>query len=317
MGLRQVLMALGKEWSAQEEKLKERLALENVRCVGFGDGQNCREQLRSQALSLSEECAETVRTDGLSAADTVVITDDRELAAEMAGRGFVCIGCEAGEESFFEGAALVTDVPETLDVRSLEECLLRATGRPVTIAVTDRLVLREITEQDIPGLYRISMQEGMREAVEGVGENCFEPDRMKAYIHHMYRLCGYGLWSVLLRDGTLAGCCGFADYTERHAVREEPKKVEKNGRKGTEEQKRACLELQYVIAEEYRRQGYGEEMCRAAIEYAYDRLCADELWVRVKTKNRASLALAGKLGFAQVCTDSAGIAYFRKLREAL
>ena len=35
------------------------------------------------------------------------------LSSGLAGSGIVCIGCAASEEAFFDGAALVTDLPGT------------------------------------------------------------------------------------------------------------------------------------------------------------------------------------------------------------
>lgn len=290
MELRQVVIALGPEWKDRTGKLEAGLFAEKVRCVRPDGGQikNWKDQIRKT------EKTEALQQDDFSAADTVVITDNRTLAAALAERGFVCIGCDDGGDEFFEGAVLVTDTPGVLDVRTLEECLLRGTGRPVTIAVTDRLTIREITERDIPGLRRIGRQDGTRRAMEDADGDCFEPERLRAYIRHVYRIFGYGLWSVLLRDGTLIGSCGFKDYTE-------------SGSTGKESRGSSlCLELQYAVAEEYRRQGYGEEMCRAALEYARRRLHADRIWIRVKPDNRASRALAERLGFRLVSTDAAG-----------
>ena len=103
----------------------------------------------------------------------VVITDSRVLSSGLAGSGIVCIGCAASEEAFFDGAALVTDCPEQLDGRTLEEYLLRMTGRPVTIAETGRLILREIAEEDIDRLYEISRQKGMERALSDPSQEDF------------------------------------------------------------------------------------------------------------------------------------------------
>ncbi len=340
MELRQVLLALGEEWSVQEEELEDRLLAEGVRCIRSGGGRlmNVGEWLGSAASSAVEDETETTQaagfnaeqpeqrrgqTDGLDAADTLVVTDDRGLTATLAKRGFVCVGCDDREGRFFEGAALVTDAPGVLDARTLEECLLRGTGRPVTIAVTNRLIIREITERDIPELYQISRQSGMRMAMEDTDGDCFEPERMAAYIRHAYRFCGYGLWSVLLRDETLVGCCGFRDFAEDYAGWQESRGQEKaagqteeidgNARYAQREDELPTrLELQYVVAEKYRRQGYGEEMCRAALEYARRSLHTDQIWIRAKTDNWASRALAQKLGFALMDTDGSGIAHWRR-----
>ncbi|MCD7745566.1 MAG: GNAT family N-acetyltransferase [Lachnospiraceae bacterium] len=57
------------------------------------------------------------------------------------------------------------------------------------------------------------------------------------------------------------------------------------------------LEMQYMLDFAYHRQGFGTEMCRAALTYARERLGADEVRLKIREENHASLALAGELGF--------------------
>lgn len=206
--------------------------------------------------------------------DTVIITDSRDTAAKFAVKGFVCIGCvsDSMQSDFFEGAELVTDSLTGLDSESLEACLLHAKGWPVTVARTARLILREMTEEDADSLYEISVQQGMERALAGgFAENFFCRETLLPYIRHVYRFYGYGLWSVLLEDGTLIGCCGFSER-----------------------------ELQYMLDEKYRRCGYGTEMCRAALHYASERMDWKEVYVRIMPDNQASLYLAEKLGFRRI-----------------
>ena len=50
----------------------------------------------------------------------------------------------------------------------------------------------------------------------------------------------------------------------------------------------------------YRRQGYGTEMCRAAIAYAYEQLEADEIMVRVRSDYQEAISFARSIGFRPV-----------------
>ncbi len=59
-----------------------------------------------------------------------------------------------------------------------------------------------------------------------------------------------------------------------------------------------CLELGYIVAKPYHRQGYAYEMCRAVLDYAFAVLRADMVMVRIHPQNKASLELARKLGLA-------------------
>lgn len=323
MELKQVILELGPEWRAQTRALRRKLEASGICCARLPAGKSGKEK-----FLVSESLA---------------VTDDRALAAVLAGKGVVCVGCAPAESSYFEGAALVTDAPEQLDALTLNECLLRASGRPVLIAETQRLVIREITEQDIRELYQISRQEGMQRAM---AEDCLTPERLAAYIKYAYRLNGYGLWSVLLKNGTLIGCCGFADAEARKQVqedddrgraqdrqesRDEPggpgsgrgqdrqeSRDEPGGPGSGKEQERLpgmCLELQYMTACQFQRRGYGEEMCRAALDYAHSRLGTDEIWIQVDKENSASRGLAEKLGFCPVYTDQCGFLYLKWDRQ--
>lgn len=336
MKLRYVIMALQPEWDEQAGRLEERLGRAGIRCTGMTspvcpgakDVQERKDRWQGDRGSMA------------GAEDALVITDDRALAVRLASAGAVCVGCSGQDDSFFDGAELVTDDLDSLDAELLEECFLRARGMPVTIARTPRLVIREIAAPDFDGLYRISRQEGMQHALCGAGsaeagldEDCFAPERLGPYIRTAYRLFGYGLWSVCLKDGTLIGCCGLSEC-ERASVMPVTAAEEMAGRRTgygkrggendgafcagqggcgkengsvfcgsgneTAENRRRenCLELQYMLAQEYQGKGYAQEMCRAALRYAADRTPWREVWLRIHPDNTASRRLATRLGFS-------------------
>lgn len=273
MELKKVVFALEGKWDDPVKELEEKLSDAGITCV-----------------RRPEERMNILRTDdaGLDRTSTLLMTDDRGFAVKAAERGFVCVGCACGDDAYFEGAALVTDDPSSLDARLLNLCLLHAQKRPATIAETKRLLIREIAEQDFEELYRISRQDGMRYLQEDI--SCFAPERLAAYIRYAYRFYGFGLWSVLRKDGTLIGCCGLTECAEQT----------RDGREHADEKDgtpRTRLELQYMVTGEYQGQGYGEEMCRAAIAYARAETDRDTVWLRIHPENTASLRLAEKLGF--------------------
>ena len=157
MKLKYVIMALQPEWDGQAGRLEGRLGQAGIRCTrtmpsvcpGAMDVQERQDGLPGDHGSMAD------------AENALVITDDRALAAGLASGGVVCVGCSGQDDSFFDGAELVTDDLDGLNAELLEECFLRAHGMPVTIARTPRLVIREIAAPDFDGLYRISRQEGM------------------------------------------------------------------------------------------------------------------------------------------------------------
>lgn len=343
--LNTVIFALGRRWKAQGETLRIRLEMEGITCAAYEDGM----------------IAEKAGNKGILA-----VTDDKELALKMKAENVPCVGCAGMEEGYFDGAGMVTDHPGELEVRTLEEYLLRFYGLPVTIAKTDRVLIREIVRSDFEDLRRISMQaemgylqdicrpggggrdpgicvqaeierlqdichsgEGGRdpgtcEQAEtayfqgAMGESCFEPDRLEAYISHVYRLYGYGLWSVVKKSGgapeTLIGCCGLSDW--EGACPSENGSQRENAGCGEADFSGSgvCLEMQYMVDEFYQGQGYGTEMCRAVLDYAFGYLEADEVWLRIHPDNEPSLGLAGKLGFGLVGMGPDGLLYFQTTR---
>ena len=92
------------------------------------------------------------------------------------------------------------------------------------------------------------------------------------------------------------GCCGFSALDERPDMQ---KSIE-DGEDAQDQENPVILELQYMLDEAYRRQGYGTEMCRAAIAYAYEQLEADEIMVRVRSDYQEAISFARSIGFRPV-----------------
>lgn len=269
----------------------------------------------------------------------LVLTDDRELAEQISKLGIACVGVAGESDAFFNGTDLVVEEPEKLELQELEKYLQRYHGLPVTIARTRRLTLREMIVDDWRVLNRIDHQSGMEKARQDAEEtDSFEKSRLESYIGSQYRLYGYGLWSVVLdkertdseekerceavgsekiffaKDGTadvaagktggraerirecVIGCCGFSALEERPDMQ---KSIE-DGEDAQDQENPVILELQYMLDEAYRRQGYGTEMCRAAIAYAYEQLEADEIMVRVRSDYQEAISFARSIGFRPV-----------------
>lgn len=297
-----MIIQVSERWKADAQALAARLERARLHCVLCSD--------TGQARALLGR-----------ADDTIIITDCRSLAAELSAMGYACIGCgavgvseAAGEEhmadapagtgaqdmagaGFFDGAGLVTDDLSGLDPALMERVLLHEQGRPVIIARTKRLIIREITEADFTALQALSREPGMEWALSGEADgSCFEQERLKAYISFAYRFFEYGLWSVLLQDDVLIGCCGLGQMPDDGIF----------GRLFPEAAD--ALELQYMIASRYQRKGYGTEMCRAVLDYAEED--SDRIWVRIHPDNRGSAVFAGKLGFHFKGVGESGIQYY-------
>ncbi len=291
--LKKVSCQLGPEWRERIRPLAEKLRKEGV-AVRVG------EEAESEAAALRE----TLREGAAGLRGMLWITDDRGLAAWLTGQGLACIGVSGPGEGFFRGAELVLESFEGVDRRMLEEYLLRFHGLPVIIARTGRLLLREMISRDFETLYRISRQPGMERARgDREGENSFRPDRLAAYVRQAYRLYGYGLWSAVLTDrkwgrpGQVVGCCGFVPAAEE-ASGEAILLTRDMGEASAPEMEAAGTgEMAYMLDGAFRRRGLGTEMCRAALEYAGERLEIRRVQVRVRPENLPALRFARSLGF--------------------
>lgn len=307
--LKTVFFCLGDEWKEAARELAEALRQSGVR-TGFLKKEEGRQLvLRESAKELRQ---------------ALVMTDEEALARHLKAHKIACVGCAGMEYGYFAGAGMVTDAPGALGIEELEEYLFHFHGWPVTVAVTKRLILREITEADAGKLYQISTQECMRYLQDTMEKNFFQRENLYFYIKEAYRLQGYGLWSVLKKDGTLIGCCGLADVAVEDAagdvavedVAKEDAAVEDAAVEGTAAaggQRR--LELQYMLDERFQRKGYGLEMCQAVLNYVFARTDRDEVWLRVHPENHASLRLAEKLGFCYEKVQASGRSEMRYLRK--
>jgi len=164
-----------------------------------------------------------------------------------------------------------------MDPAFLERDALRKEGKPVKIAETEHLLIRETILADVPKLYEIYGQPGVKGRVKPLQPTLEEElDFMEAYIRHAYSFYDYGLWTVLERGcGTVIGRAGiFPSEILRDAV-----------------------ELGYMIDPGYQRQGFGKECGRAILQYAGQVLDIPEVHLLTEQSNAASIGTALVLGF--------------------
>ncbi len=153
-----------------------------------------------------------------------------------------------------------------------EKMLERAAGIPWVIVETERLIIREFSESDDLGFLE---------------EPWCDKEYIKSYMKNQYRLFGYGIWAVCLREGgSVIGQAGVYNS-------------EKDGK----------IELGYGIIESMRRRGYGFEAARAICIYAKEKLFADKLYVSLTEDNIASKKLFLKLKSAENIDNIASLEY--------
>ena len=167
---------------------------------------------------------------------------------------------------------------QDLDPAFAERDRTRKAGLPVIIAETERLLIREITMEDVPRLYEIFHMPGIENIVHPSQSLDEELEFMKAYISHAYAFYDFGLWSVLeKKSGEIIGEAGLFPS----------------------ERADDAVEMGYVIAPFFHGKGYAAECGRAILRYAFDVLDLEEIHLFADRFNLASICTARTLGFIQ------------------
>ena len=214
------------------------------------------------------------------------------------------IGLDTGTNSAeLWGADYVVMDENAIDEALAERVYKRHTGEPWTIAETKRCIIRELTMDDIDALFELYSKPGITDFVEPLYNYDKECEYERAYIEHMYGYYEYGMWLVFSKEtGELIGRAGLEnrDYCDEQ---------ETQGVPGTYHSE---MELGYIIAPEYQRQGYATEVCKAILEYAWENLCPDRINCLIDEENYPSRRLVGKLGFQLLGkTDATGESLLR------
>lgn len=140
---------------------------------------------------------------------------------------------------------------------------------------TPRLLLRELTEDDLPALRAILQDEQTMTAYEGAFDEAMTQHWMQRTMNR-YRDDGFALWAVDLREtNEMIGQCGL---TRQHILGED------------------VIEVGYLFNRAHWHRGYAGEAARACRDYAFEHLGVERVWAQVRDTNIASMNVAIRLG---------------------
>ena len=152
--------------------------------------------------------------------------------------------------------------------------------RPIIIE-TDRLLLRELTPDDLPALRRLLQDDQAMVAYEGTFSDAEVQDWLDRQLAR-YQRWRFGLWAVLLREsGQVIGQCGLTMQPW----------------KGQE-----VLEIGYLLERAHWHHGYATEAARACKDYAFATLDATEVCSIIRDTNLASQRVALRNGMTPADT---------------
>lgn len=177
-----------------------------------------------------------------------------------------------------EDALLEVEGFDEVDFYFLERMYQREHGLPWTVIETKRCYLREMTPEDLDGLYELYQGEGITDFIEELYEDRKkEEEYTRAYIRNMYSFYGFGMWIAIERAaGNMIGRAGL-NLREIHG--------------------KPVLELGYLIGKEFQNQGYATELCEGILQFAAKGTEFEELNCLIEKGNEISVHLAEKLGF--------------------
>lgn len=152
----------------------------------------------------------------------------------------------------------------------------RKNNIPWTIAQTENLIIRESKADDIESFYEIYDDEKIAKFCQNLDVDRADGRAfLESYIENMYRVYGFGLWSIVRKsDNKIIGRAGIF-------VRE--------GFDG--------IELGYLIDRNERNRGYALECVKAILQVAFEDYYCEKLRCIIDNENIESISLAKKLGF--------------------
>ena len=147
------------------------------------------------------------------------------------------------------------------------------------ILETERLILREMNNNDFEALCKILLDEETMYAYQGA----FTIEEAYNWLNSQlerYKNYGYGLWAVVLKENNeMIGQCGLSIQTWKNSK---------------------VLEVGYLFQRNYWHHGYATEAAIASKEYAFNVLNANEVSSIIRTTNTQSINVALRNGMKKV-----------------
>lgn len=219
---------------------------------------------------------------GVNIDECIVIEDSYNGVTAGNAAGMPVIGFvnkNSGNQNLSKADMLIEGFCE-IDYNFMNHVYQRFHNIPLTIKVTERLIIKELCESDIPFLYSI-LEKPETKKYQSYLLPSFDSffEVQKSYINNIYNFYGYGLWGVYLKENNkLIGRCGI----QNQLVCDKDE-----------------IELSYELDPNYYSLGYGYESCKAIIEYAFNELSITRIIARIHCDNTPSIDLAIKLGMKQ------------------
>lgn len=218
---------------------------------------------------------------GVNAKETMVVEDSCFGAQAAKAAGITCVGFvnpHSGQQNLSSADVLLESF-EGIDYRFFKNVHLRSNGKPITIADTKRLIIREMSTEDVPDMYEMYKNPEVRKYIPDIDEYLeVEVEKQAAYIRNVYSFYGYGIWGVFSKTSRkMIGRCGIENL-----------KID-----GKEE-----IALSYLLDNTHWGYGYALECCNAVLDYARQELGISRIVAVIDKDNARSIHTAKNLNMS-------------------
>ena len=228
----------------------------------------------------------------------VALTDTKEgiLSWQAAGIPVIALSHEENrDEDLMKSPWLVLST-EALTPEYLLEVHHRYNGIPLTVAVSERCMFRELIPDDLPNLLALDREQEGNSAGLFFRETDTDPEAfLENYIAYHYPFYGYGIYAVIqVEKAEFLGLAGF------YPAGSLPESQFPEGGMAEisfgKENAASRVEIGYVIKKSARRKGYAKECICTLTDYARQTLGFDEIIARIPADNAASIRTALSAG---------------------
>lgn len=215
----------------------------------------------------------------VKAKDCLVIEDSMNgvIAADAAQiKSIGYINPNSGKQDLSKASILIESF-KNIDYQFMVNEYNRSYGIPVTISETERLIIRELSVEDMKHMYQIYHNPEVKQYIDDIDDYLeIEIEKHKAYIKNVYGFYGYGLWGVFSKeDRTLIGRCGIQNRI-----------IDGNSE----------IELGYLLDQKHWGYGYALECTKEILKYAFEELLMTRIVAVIDKDNLRSIQVASRLG---------------------
>ena len=171
-----------------------------------------------------------------------------------------------------------------------------ATDSQTNVLETQRLTLRPLTMNDLDALALIYRDPDVRRYFpEGTLSYEETREELEWIIDVYYGRYGFGLWATIYKEtGSFIGRCGLLPWTS--IVGQEGDLTLSAASEHPLEPARSEVEVAYLLAKDYWRQGLGTEAAQAIVDYGFEGLHLTRLICLFDPSNQASARVARNIG---------------------